>query len=84
MKENKKLTASFLEAEKVYRAMEKKIEKYFKKQVDTVIEEATTLEQLQEVKEFLRNMPQISGKVFLFRDIIMKEDELKKSAEEKL
>lgn len=76
MKINEKVLNDFLVAEKEYRKQENKIENYFKKQVKESIEKATTKEQLQEVKEFLRNMPQIAGKVFIFRDIIFKEDEI--------
>lgn len=76
MKPNKKLLSDFLEAEKLYRKQEERVKKYFKKQVDNRIKEATTLEQLKEIKEFLRNMPQISAKVWIFHTIITKEDEI--------
>lgn len=76
MKTNKKLLSDFLEAEKLYRKQEKRIERYFSKQVENNIKEATTLEQLQEVKEFLRNMPQIVAKVCIFRAILMRADEI--------
>ena len=79
MKVNSKLLDSFLSAEKEYRKQENKIEKYFKKQVEPTINKATTLEELQEVKEFLRNMPQIAGKVLIFRTILLKEEEIKKN-----
>lgn len=77
MKVNSKLIDNFLSAEKEYRKQESKIEKYFKKQVEPNINKATTLEELQEIKEFLRNMPQIVGKVFIFRTILLKENEIK-------
>ena len=77
MKTNSKLLDSFLSAEKEYRKQESKIEKYFKKQVEPIINKATTLEELQEVKEFLRSMPQIAGKVLIFRTILLKENEIK-------
>lgn len=78
MKTNNKLLNDFLMAEKEFRKQEKRIETYFKKQVKNNIEKATTKEELQEVKEFLRNMPQTVGKVFIFRDILFKEGEILK------
>lgn len=76
MKTNNKLLNDFLVAEKEFRKQEKRIETYFKKQVENNINNATTKEELQEIKEFLRNMPQIAGKVLIFRTILLKEQEI--------
>ena len=74
MKTNSKMLTDFLSAQKEYKKQEKRIENYFRKQVKDKIEKANTKEDLQEVKEFLRSMPQIAGKVLLFREIIIKEN----------
>jgi hypothetical protein len=74
MEINTKLLNDFLKLQKEYKKQEKLIETHFKQQVQSKIKDAETIEELQEVKEFLRGMPQIVGKVLIFRDIILKEE----------
>lgn len=48
----------------------------FKKVTDPKIEAATTIEELEEVKEYLRMMPESSAKVFIFHNILLKEEDI--------
>ncbi len=49
---------------------------YYKNKFEPRIKSASNPEELQEIKEELRLMPESVGKVFLFRSILFKEDEL--------
>lgn len=81
MKTNKKLIAEFLAAEKEFRKQENRVERYFNKQVKPFIDKATTVNELTDIKEFLRNMPQMAGKVFIFKSILIKQEELNNLAQ---
>ena len=56
--------------------LENQIASHYRSLVDDRIERATTLEELEEVKQLLRPMPYCASKTLIFRSIIVKENEI--------
>ena len=70
------LICSFIKARDKHYDEEEKMATYYKAKFSDRIDKATTKEQLREIKEELRTMPESVSKVFLFRHIIMMEDKI--------
>jgi len=70
---------NYLKAKSVFNKADEDLHKYFKKKHEKSINDATSLEELNQIKEQLRIMPESVGKVLLFREIIIKEENIKQS-----
>lgn len=68
------LISDFIKKRDAYNKAEEVMRKYFRKKFDTSIKTSKTKEDLKQVKEGLRVMPECTGKVLLFRELIMRED----------
>jgi len=74
----KVLIKNFNSAKKRYDNAENKLSEYFNSLYNERIRNSKTIEELTEIKEELRKMPECAGKVFLFYDIITRENHINK------
>ena len=66
----------YLAIEKKYDAISKEMENHFRKLIQEDLDNAKTIDDFTKIKVFLRNMPDSSNKVLIFRTLLMKQDEL--------
>jgi len=70
------IVKKYLSIEKKYEAISKEMENYFRELIQKDLDNAKTIDDFTKIKSFLRNMPDSSNKVFIFRTLLMRQDEL--------
>lgn len=73
-KTEEELIKQFDKAHKAYEKAEQEMRLHFNNKVIPKVKSATTLNELKDVKESLRVMPESVSKTLLFRAILMHED----------
>jgi len=66
----------YLSIEKKYEIISKEMENHFRELIQKDLDNAKTIDDFTKIKLFLRNMPDCSNKVFIFRTLLMRQDEL--------
>jgi non-homologous end joining protein Ku len=74
--EEYKLICSFIKARDKHNLEEAKMHDYYERKFMGRIKFALNKNELQDIKEELRSMPESCSKTLMFRSILMKEDEL--------
>jgi len=59
----------------------KKLTEHYRNLIKEDLDNAKTIEDLRAIKEKLRLMPESVSKIFVFRDILLKESEFEQSVE---
>jgi hypothetical protein len=62
--------------DKLKESLEKKMYNHFKRKNKKAIDEAKCVEDFKKIKTSLRSMPECAHKVFLFRELIIREKQL--------
>lgn len=74
--EEYKLICSFIKARDKHNSEETKMHDYYKRKFIERIKSASNKNELQDIKEELRSMPESCSKTLMFRSVLVKEDEL--------